>query len=131
MTTPENVKSRRNTTLDTLVATYPVFRDCRPLALGIHKVLQERHPELSKAQIRSALKIHTAMTRYLKTLSQSDQRVDLDGQPAGEITPEQREVATTEVKERIKRTIERKKAETELKKRQESLKQLAEKFNTR
>lgn len=129
---------RRDTVLDSLVANYQVFRDATPLAIGIHKVLRERMPELSREQISRALKIHTASTRYLKSLSNAEHRLDLDGNPAGEITPEQREAAMLLVKERIKKAAERRKAEAERLKaeaqeqqRQAKLQQLAEKFSKR
>jgi ProP effector len=131
MTDTHPQKSSRNALLDTLIATYPVFRDGRPLALGIHKTLLERMPDLTKEQIRVALKIHTGSTRYLKALSQADERYDLDGAAAGSVTPEQKEQAATQLKERFKKAAERRKAEEDAKKRQESLLKLAEKFNSR
>lgn len=131
MNTEKTAPSRRDATLETLAASYAVFRECKPLALGIHKVIMERQPELTKEHIRTALRIHTASTRYLKALSQADQRYDLDGQPAGEVSSEQREQALGVVKERIKKANERRKAEEEAKQRQEKLAKLAEKFNTR
>lgn len=123
--------ARRNPTLEKLSETYAVFRDGKPLALGIHKVLLERQPELGKEAIRKALHIHTASTRYLKSLACADQRFDLDGQPAGEVTDEQRQQAQAEVKERIKKSIEKRKAEEAAKERQAKLEKLAEKFNAR
>ncbi len=123
--------SRRNATLDKLAESYAVFRDCKPLALGIHKVILERQPELGKDAIRKALHIHTASTRYLKALACADQRFDLDDQPAGEVTEEQRKQAQAEVKERIKKSIEKRKAEEAAKERQAKLEKLAEKFNAR
>lgn len=124
-------KSGRNALLDTLGTTYAVFREARPLALGIHKILLERMPELTKEQIRVALKIHTGSTRYLKALAHSEERFDLDGKSSGNVTPEQREQAASQLKERFKKAAERRKAEEEDKKRQESLLKLAEKFNAR
>jgi ProP effector len=123
--------ARRNATLDKLAETYAVFRDCKPLALGIHKVILERQPELGKDAIRTALRIHTGSTRYLKSLATADQRFDLDGQAAGEVTEEQRKQAQVEVKERVKKSIERRKAEEAAKERQAKLEKLAEKFNAR
>jgi ProP effector len=131
MSDPQPKKPSRNALLDTLGATYAVFRDGRPLALGIHKVLLERTPDLTKEQVRVALKIHTGSTRYLKALAHATERFDLDGQPAGEVTAEQREQAQTQLKERFKKVAERKQAEEDAKKRQESLLKLAEKFNSR
>jgi ProP effector len=131
MTETDKPNPRRNSLLETLVSNYVVFAECRPLALGVHKVIQERSPDLSKDQIRKALMLHTGSTRYLKMLSQSEARFDLDGNPAGTVTEEQREVAMTALKERFRKAAERRKAEEQAKKQQEKLLQLAEKFNTR
>jgi ProP effector len=128
---PKQAPARRNATLDKLAETYAVFRDCKPLALGIHKVLLERQPELGKDAIRKALHSHTASTRYLKSLATADQRFDLDGQPTGEVTEEQRKQALVEVKERIKKANEKRKAEEATKERQAKLEKLADKFNAR
>ena len=142
MPTIENKSPRRNALLETLNASYAVFRDCKPLALGIHKTIKERMPELDVAQLRSAMKIHTASTRYLKAQVVGKERFDLDGNPAGEVTEEQREVASTTLRERFKKAAERRKADEAaqkeaqkeqeaLQKRQEKLAQLAERFNAR
>lgn len=134
--TETNTKPSRNTTLDTLVSTFAVFRDGKPLALGVHKTLRERLPELSQEQIRKALRIHTASTRYLKALSRAEERFDLDGNPAGSVTPEQRELAGKLVQERQQKALERRKAEEQARKaeeqtrkQQEKLLKLAEKFS--
>lgn len=130
---PDNTTPRKNrdTTLDLFVTTFPAFRDNLPLAIGVHKIIRERMPELSREQINRALKIHTGSTRYLKVLAKAEQRVDLDGNPAGEITEEQRAQAAGMLKERIRKAAERRKAEEQEKARQARLQQLADKFNTR
>ncbi|HEX8981109.1 MAG TPA: ProQ/FINO family protein [Parasulfuritortus sp.] len=131
MTGNPTPKSFRDDVLDSLVASFPVFRDAQPLAIGIHKKILERMPELTKAQVGRALKIHTGSTRYLKVLSNAEQRFDLDGNPAGEVTAEQRDAATKLVKDRFKKAAERRKAEEQTKQHQAKLQQLAEKFNSR
>lgn len=142
MTATENKTSRRNTLLDTLSAQFTVFRDCKPLALGIHKTVKERMPEIEAAPLRSAMKIHTASTRYLKALVTSKERFDLDGNVSGEVTDEQREVASTALRERFKKAAERRKADEQAvktaqlekeaeQKRAEKLSQLAARFNNR
>lgn len=131
MTETTDKKPGRNALLDTLTATFAVFRDAQPLALGIHKTLLERMPELSKDQVRTALRIHTASTRYLKVLAQGKERYDLDGNAAGEVTEEQREQAAGQLKERFRKAAERRKEEEQAKKRQDNLLKLAEKFNRR
>ena len=132
----------RNAVLETLVASFPVFRDCLPLAIGIHKTIRERLPEIEPQQLRAAMRIHTASTRYLKALSQAAVRVDLDGAPAGEVTAEQRQQAVDSLRERFRVQAERHRAAQLLQKqeqlaqqqerqRQEKLLLLAEKFNSR
>ncbi|MDD4881367.1 MAG: ProQ/FinO family protein [Gallionellaceae bacterium] len=138
MTSDAPKKSNRDAVLDSLVATFPALRDALPLAIGIHKTILERLPELTKVQVSKAMRIHTTSTRYLKSMAKAEQRFDLDGNPAGEVTAEQREAAVKLVKERINRANERKKAEEELRKAEEQAKQqkeklekLAAKFNSR
>ena len=142
MSVPDNKHSRRNTLLDSLSTTFAVIRDCQPLALGIHKSIKERMPDVDAAELRSAMRIHTATTRYLKALITGKERFDLDGNPAGEVTEEQREVASTTLRERFKKNAERKRAELKsqeaaqkaqeaIEKRQEKLTQLAARFNRR
>lgn len=132
----------RNALLDTLCAQFAVLRDSRPLALGIHRSMLERMPELDVAQLRLAMKIHTSSTRYMKALLAGTERYNLDGEPAGEVTAEQREVANTALRERFKKAAERRKAEEKAQKeaqreqeaqhkRQEKLTQLAARFNQR
>jgi ProP effector len=132
MTTHAAVKPHpRNALLETLSSSFPVFRDCLPLAIGIHKAVKERLPDIDRDKLRTAMRIHTASTRYLKSLSNGQARFDLDGQPAGEVTAEQRQQATDELKERFRKGAERKKAEQQEKERQEKLLKLAEKFKPR
>jgi len=136
----------RNAVLERLVASFPVFRDGLPLAIGIHKTIRERLPDIEPQQLRAAMRIHTASTRYLKALSQADSRVDLDGGPAGEVTAEQRQQAVDSLRERFRGQAERHRAAQLLQKqakqqeqlaqqqerlRQEKLLKLAEKFNAR
>ena len=79
-----------------------MFRDCKPLAIGIHKQLMERKPELDKHKVRVALHGHTATSRYLKVLTEGAPRLDLDGQPAGQVTAEQQAVAVKILRDRVK-----------------------------
>lgn len=133
---PSGKTPRRNALLAELQAEFAVFRDFQPLAIGIHKQLMERKPELNKNKLRLALHSHTASNRYLKALTEGAQRLDLDGQPAGVVTAEQQEVAVKTLRERIKQATQRRKAEAAQRqaeedeaRRQAKLKQLAEKFS--
>lgn len=56
-----------------------------PLKVGIHKDLIEREPWSSKL-IRRALANYVNLPRYLKSVRVGVTRVDLDGQPAGDIS---------------------------------------------
>lgn len=135
---PVSKPIRRNALLEQLQGEFPVFRDYKPLAIGIHKQLMERKPDLDKNKVRIAMHSHTASTRYLKALTEGAPRLDLDGQPAGEVTAEQQEVAVQTLKDRMKQVKERqkaeeaqRKAEEEAAKRQAKLQQLADKFGKR
>lgn len=128
----------RNAVLSTLCERFTVFRECQPLALGVHKRIRELLPEIEAPQLRAALRTHTASTKYLKALVANRQRFDLDAQAAGEVTDEQRAVAETQLRERFAKQAERKKAEASARKesevlvqRQEKLSQLAARFSKR
>lgn len=137
MSIPSELKKPLST-LQMLAKAFPVIREQRPLALGIHLAIIARMPEVPEKDVRLALKQHTASTRYLKTLSNSDVRYDLDGNPAGVVEPEQRQRALDTVLTRLRQGAERRRAELiakkqveELAQRQEKLLKLAQKFNNR
>lgn len=67
--------------------------DPKPLKIGIHKDLLERHPELDLSGLKRALTLHTGRFGYQKLLKAGAVRFDLDGQPADEVTEEQAEIA--------------------------------------
>lgn len=132
----------RNATLEALTSRYKAFKDCLPLAIGIHKAINERQPDVDAGQLRTALRIHTASTRYLKALSQATQRFDLDGLASGEVTAEQRKQASDTLLDRFRKKAEQHKEEIQARKlaqekerqerqRQENLLKLAQKFNSR
>jgi ProP effector len=132
----------RNAVLDSLNEAFEVFRANKPLALGIHKEIAIRQPEVAAPDLRLAMRIHTQSTRYLKELLTATVRFDLDGQPSGEVTEEHRKAADEALKERFKKVAERKKAEKKAQadaererqaaeQRQEKLNQLAARFNNR
>ena len=128
----------KNSTLAVLMENFPVFRDCRPLALGIHKAILDKMPGLDPALVRSAMKAHTASTRYLKALAGGRDRFDLDGAVAGEVTEEQRQLAETTLQDRFQRLAQRRREEEvaarqakEEQQRQEKLSQLVARFGRR
>ena len=132
MNTSAPVPARRpDPVLATLTSTFAAFREGLPLAIGIHKAIKARLPDLGDGALRSTLKGYTASSKYLKAVANGKQRFDLDGQPAGEITPEQHAQALATLKERFRKAAEQKRAEQTARERQEKLQQLAEKFNRR
>ena len=58
---------------------------------GVHPALAD----LSRTQIRRALKVYTGSPAYRKALARGGPRYGLDGQPTGEVTPEQQAFAKT------------------------------------
>ena len=80
---------------------------------------------------RGILHNHTASSRYLKALVEGAARLDLDGNPVGEVTAEQQKQAVMTLRDRLKKAAERRKAEEEAAQRQAKLQQLSDKFNTR
>ena len=96
--------------LQKLQAASPTFRDVKPLALRIDKAVAERFPELDRKVIRSAMRMHTASTRYMKAMEKATARFDLDGKEDGEVTEEQRAHAKQTLKERFAEVAKRKKA---------------------
>lgn len=119
--------------LISLRSTFPVFQECRPLAIGIHKAVLERIPGINPQQLRLAMRMHTASARYLKALTNSETRFDLDGNVAGTVTAEQKEQALNTLRERFRKGAEQHKArllaQQQERLRQEKLIRLAEKFN--
>ncbi|HEY5762165.1 MAG TPA: ProQ/FINO family protein [Rhodocyclaceae bacterium] len=131
-------KSPRNVVLQTLRESFPAFASFQPLAIGIHEAVNARLPDLVAAELKTALRIHTKSTRYLKSMATAKHRVDLDGNPAGDITDEQRAHAAELLKERFRKDRERRDAEDAVRKaqeaeqrKQEKLQQLAARFSKR
>jgi hypothetical protein len=60
-----------------------------PLARFIHKAIREREPGLSSTLLRHAINQYTRDWRYRAGHVEGAMRVDIDGRPAGAITPEE------------------------------------------
>lgn len=86
----------------------PTFRDCKPLALGIDKAIQERFPEFNRKLVRATMRMHVSSTRYLKAIEKATERFDLEGNVDGEITEEHRSHASQTLKERFVAAAKRK-----------------------
>lgn len=73
----------------------------KPLKLRIQVDIQERAPgEFSKQALSAFFRRHTGATSYLVAVSKGQQRFDLDGQPAGELSEEHRQLAADELTRR-------------------------------
>lgn len=123
-----NTTPPRDPVLAELGATYPVFRDAQPLAIGIHKLVMAAHPGFDKDAVRKALQRHTASTRYLKAVAAGGARFGLDGQPSGEVTPEQKKLAADGLRERFRKQAEQRREAEKAKQIQAKLHQLVDKF---
>jgi len=76
--------------------------EARPLKIGIFQDLVARvegELSLSKTQLRSALRLYTSSWRYLHGIKAGAIRVDLDGNPCGELDEQHVEHARTQLEE--------------------------------
>jgi hypothetical protein len=97
-----------------LAQRFPALFDgpARPLKLRIQADIQARAPGVFSRSVLSAfLRRLTGSTAYLNALSRAPQRIDLDGQPAGEISDEHRQIALEELARRRALRQERRVAE--------------------
>ena len=73
----------------------------KPIKLRIQADIQQRAPGVfSKKALSIFLHRHTGSTSYLVALSKAKTRFDLDGQPAGDLSDEHRQLAGEELKRR-------------------------------
>ena len=76
--------------------------EARPLKIGIFQDLVDRvagEMNLSKTQLRSALRLYTSSWRYLYGVKPGATRVDLDGNPCGELDEQHVEHARKQLEE--------------------------------
>ena len=126
--------------LQQLKQEFKAIGECLPLAIGIDKQLLELRPSINRKQLRLALGMHTHSGRYLKTMQTATQRFNLAGEAVGEVTDEQRSVASKELFDRVKKRNAAHKAQQQAKdqaekaeraeiERVEKLQQLTQKFS--
>lgn len=93
-----------NPLIDRLCAAFPDLfhrRTPKPLKIGLGEELMALagvHPafaDLTRTRIRQALKVYTGASAYRRALAKGGSRYDLNGQPSGEVTPEQQTLART------------------------------------
>ena len=84
----------------------------QPLKLRIQSDIQQRAPGIfTKKSLSIFLHRHTTNTAYLRAVAGSPQRIDLDGEPAGDIADEHRQAALAELERRRAMHAERREAE--------------------
>ncbi|WJD48802.1 MULTISPECIES: RNA chaperone ProQ [unclassified Enterobacter] len=94
--------------------------EARPLKIGIFQDLVERvdgEMNLSKTQLRSALRLYTSSWRYLYGIKAGAARVDLDGNPCGVLDEQHVEHARKQLEE-AKARVQAQRAEQQAKKRE-------------
>ncbi|MDO6385182.1 MULTISPECIES: ProQ/FINO family protein [Uliginosibacterium] len=137
--TPAAPAASASALLKQLQQQYKLIGEHQPMAIGIDKQLLAARADIPAKLLRGALGMHTRSVRYLKNLQSATQRFNLDGSPAGEVSEEQRGLASKELIERFKKRAEEHKAEKAAKEkaekearaeteRQEKLALLASKF---
>ncbi|MCZ8922992.1 RNA chaperone ProQ [Escherichia albertii] len=97
--------------------------EARPLKIGIFQDLVDRvagEMNLSKTQLRSALRLYTSSWRYLYGVKPGATRVDLDGNPCGELDEQHVEHARKQLEE-AKARVQAQRAEQQAKKREAAI----------
>lgn len=92
---------------------FSVKGDAKPLKIGIFDDLAKRledDPMVSKTRLRTALRHYTNSWRYLHSVKQGAQRVDLDGNGVEAVTEEHQQHAQESLKESKAKAAERNKA---------------------
>lgn len=99
--TAEPFKARVQQAHALLRETYPALFAAEqppPLKIGIHKDLLARHPDLNARVLRHALSWLCERPRYQYAVRKEGAvRLDLDGQPTGEVTAEQATIAKSKL----------------------------------
>jgi ProP effector len=109
-------KRRRSEILEILRTRWPQtfprdFRQLRPWAIGIAQDVVRLLPEQPPLSVRDAIGIYRllATPSYCRALLQGGSRYDLDGNPRGEVTPEDQERAQRDLQAWHDRRKERQK----------------------
>jgi ProP effector len=117
VTAPDTAKEAGPSTAQTgarLAELFPaLFKGpARPFKLRIQVDIQERAPgEFTKQTLSAFFRRHTGSTSYLQAVAKGEHRFDLDGNPAGELSEEHRQLAQEELARRRERQLERRQQE--------------------
>ena len=86
-------KKQTDMITDHIYGKYAVFKQFKPLALGIDQDLAAALPQFDTALVMRALSNHCRRPRYLKSLVRGGKRFDLNNRPKGEVSAEEQAVA--------------------------------------
>jgi ProP effector len=84
----------------------------RPLKIGVREDILAAHPEMDPLELGRVLTRWCWRPRYWRVLAAGSPRIDLTGQPAGEVSPEQARHAQETLKARTEKEKRRKAAAT-------------------
>ena len=132
MTTPTPVPSPAQAAralLKQLQADFTVFRQAKPLAIGIDKQLIAKLPDVNRKTLRIALGIHTNSLRYLKVMEKATERFNLEGVAEGEVSETHRTHAADTLRERLKKEADQRRAERAAQQAEEARRQSEEKLS--
>jgi len=73
------------------------YQPHRPLKVGIAADILARCPELARYKLGRALGVYTGRVMYLQGMVAGTARIDLDGNPAGEVSPADAEHAAAKL----------------------------------
>ena len=132
MTTPTPAPSPAQAAralLKQLQADYTVFRQAKPLAIGIDKQLIAKLPDVNRKTLRIALGIHTNSMRYLKVMEKATERFNLEDVADGEVSETHRTHAAEMLRERLKKEADQRRAERAAQQAEETRRQSEEKLS--
>lgn len=80
--------------------------EAKPLMIGIREAMIEdikaRELDVPESHVKQGLRSYISRKAYLKALTLGGSRFDMNGQPNGEITPEQQAIAEQKLKQWLK-----------------------------
>ena len=97
------IKQDIDATLARLAEAFPQtfvlekYQPHRPLKVGIAADLTARCPAIERRALNAVLRSYAQRVMYLKAMVEGAARVDLDGNPAGEVTARDAEYAATKL----------------------------------
>ena len=69
---------------------YAVFKQFKPLAIGIHETLETVLKQHEPRLIHRVLSNHCRKPRYMKSVANGSKRFSLDNKPVSDLTPEEK-----------------------------------------